>query len=121
MENWILAFTQADAAYVNVYQQILRYCMPLLVGLAMVIVGNWLPKCKQSYTMGIKLPWTLESEENWNRTHRFAGPVWVAGGLVIMACGVIGGVFMWAMLAAFVVMVIAPVVYSYLMFKRGNE
>ena len=32
MENWILAFTQAEAAYVNVYQQILRYCMPLLIG-----------------------------------------------------------------------------------------
>ena len=32
MENWILAFTQTEAAYVNVYQQILRYCLPVLVG-----------------------------------------------------------------------------------------
>ena len=59
--------------------------MPLLIGLLMVIIGNWLPKCKHSYTLGIKLPWTLADEENWNRTHRFAGPVWVACGVVIVA------------------------------------
>jgi len=37
VENWILAFTQADAAYVNVFQQILRYCSPLLVGLLLFL------------------------------------------------------------------------------------
>ncbi|HAF86254.1 MAG TPA: hypothetical protein DCG32_07825 [Sphaerochaeta sp.] len=34
-----------------------------------------MPKCKHNYTVGIRIPWTLASEENWNRTHRFAGPV----------------------------------------------
>ena len=37
MENWILAFTQTEAAYVNVYQQILRYCLPILVGLLLFL------------------------------------------------------------------------------------
>ena len=91
--------------------------MPLLIGLLMVIIGNWLPKCKHSYTLGIKLPWTLADETNWNRTHRFAGPIWVVCGLVIMLCGLIGGAFLWVMVAAFVVMIIAPTVYSYLLFK----
>ena len=95
--------------------------MPLLVGLVMVIIGNWLPKCKQSYTLGIKLPWTLADEDNWNRTHRFAGPIWVVCGIVIMVCALIGGAFLWLMLAAFVVMIVAPTVYSYLLFKRGNK
>ena len=91
--------------------------MPLLIGLLMVIIGNWLPKCKHSYTLGIKLPWTLADETNWNRTHRFAGPIWVVCGLVIMLCGLIGGAFLWVMVAAFVVMIAAPTVYSYLLFK----
>jgi uncharacterized membrane protein len=51
---------------------------PLLVGMVLVIVGNYLPKCRQNYTIGIKLPWTLNSEENWNATHRFAGRMRVA-------------------------------------------
>ena len=38
----------------------------ILIGLVFIIVGNYLPKCRQNYTMGIKLPWTLDDEENWN-------------------------------------------------------
>ena len=53
--------------------------VPVLLGVVFVAVGNYLPKCKQNYTVGIKIPWTLHSEENWNRTHRLAGYVWVAG------------------------------------------
>ena len=94
--------------------------LPVLIGLLLIIIGNWLPKCKQTYTLGIKLPWTLEDEDNWNRTHRFAGPIWVAGGMIIMAGGLVGGAFLWAMLAAFAVMIIAPVVYSYRLYKKSK-
>ena len=91
--------------------------IPVLIGLVMIAVGNWLPKCKQTYTLGIRLPWTLESEDNWNRTHRFAGPVWVVCGMIIVAGGLIGGAFLWVMLAALLTMIAAPTVYSYLLFK----
>ena len=95
--------------------------LPLLIGLLMIVIGNWLPKCKQTYTLGIRLPWTLDNEDNWNRTHRFAGPVWVAGGVIIVAGGLIGGAFLWVMLAALLVMIAAPTIYSYLLIKRGNK
>lgn len=58
----------------------------LFVGLFFVIIGNYLPKCKQNHTIGIKVKWALENEENWNATHRFAGKAWVIGGILIMAC-----------------------------------
>ena len=56
-----------------------------LVGVMIVIAGNYLPKCKQNYTIGIKLPWTLQNEDNWNYTHRTAGFVWVAAGILMIA------------------------------------
>ena len=71
--------------------------------------------------MGIKLPWTLDNEDNWNRTHRFAGPIWVVCGMIIMVSAIFGGAFLWVMLAALVVMIAVPTVYSYLLFKRGNK
>ena len=37
----------------------------VFIGLLFVVLGNYLPKCKQNYTIGIKIPWTLNSEENW--------------------------------------------------------
>ena len=95
--------------------------VPLLVGLLLVIIGNWLPKCKPTWTLGIKLPWTLADEDNWNRTHRFAGPIWVAGGMVIMLCALIGGALLWVMPAALAAMVLTPTVYSYLLFKGKNK
>ena len=91
--------------------------MPLIIGLVFTIIGNYLPKCKQSYTIGIKIPWTLHSEENWNRTHRFAGRLWLVCGLGIMLTAFIGG--FWVFLPIVLVMVLAPMVYSYVLHRKG--
>ena len=91
--------------------------MPVFIGLLLVIVGNYLPKCKQNYTIGIKIPWTLNNEENWNKTHRFAGFLWVICGIAIMFTGFFGGY--WITLIVTLPMVIAPVVYSYVLHKKG--
>lgn len=55
----------------------------VFLGALFTFIGNYLPKCKQNRTIGIKLKWTLASEENWNMTHRFGGKVWVTGGIII--------------------------------------
>lgn len=91
--------------------------MPILIGLILAIVGNYMPKCKQNYTIGIKIPWTLNSEENWNRTHRFAGWLWTFCGIALMLTGIIGG--FWIFLFVVLLMVFAPILYSYLLFRKG--
>ena len=91
--------------------------MPALMGLIFAIIGNYLPKCKQNYTIGIKIPWTLNNEENWNKTHRFAGWVWTFGGIVIMLTGLLGS--FWVFLLIALVMCFAPVIYSYVLHRRG--
>ena len=91
--------------------------MPVLMGLVFTIVGNYLPKCKQNYTIGIKIPWTLNSEENWNKTHRFAGRLWVVCGLVIMLTGFFGG--FWIFFGIVLLMVLAPFIYSYVLHRKG--
>ena len=91
--------------------------MPVFIGLVLAIVGNYLPKCKQNYTIGIKIPWTLNSEENWNKTHRFAGVIWVIGGLAILVTGLFG--LLWAFLPITLLMVLVPTVYSFLLYRKG--
>ena len=91
--------------------------MPILIGLILAIIGNYMPKCKQNYTIGIKVSWTLNDEENWNATHRFAGRVWVIGGIVIMLTGFFGG--FWIFMIIVLLMVLAPILYSYLLFRKG--
>lgn len=93
-----------------------------LVGVLLIIVGNYLPKCKQSYTMGIKLPWTLHDEENWNATHRLAGKLWVVGGVLTIGCGFLPPVAAFIVLMSVVtVMVIVPTVYSYRYEKKHKK
>ena len=91
--------------------------MPIFMGLLFVIIGNYLPKCKQSYTIGIKIPWTLNNEENWNKTHRLAGWVWVIGGIAIMLTGFFGGYVAFFVIS--LVMVLAPIIYSYVLYRKG--
>ena len=92
--------------------------MPVLIGLIFTIIGNYLPKCKQNYTIGIKIPWTLDNEENWNKTHRFAGWLWTVCGILIMLTGFFGG--FWVFLPITVAMVLAPVFYSYSLHRKGT-
>ena len=91
--------------------------MPILIGLIFTIIGNYMPKCKQNYTIGIKIPWTLDNEENWNRTHRFAGWLWTFCGIAIMCTGFFGG--FWVFLPVTLLMVLAPIIYSYVLHKKG--
>ena len=96
--------------------------MPPLLGITFIVVGNYLPKCKQSYTVGIKLPWTLNDEENWNRTHRLGGKLWVACGFLFIVSMFLPNKFMVAIfLSVVAVAVFVPTVYSYLIFREKEK
>lgn len=91
----------------------------LFFGFFFVVIGNYLPKCKQNYTIGIKIPWTLDSTENWNFTHRLAGKTWLIGGLLLIATAFFN--LLWLYFAIFVIMVAVPVAGSYLFYKKENK
>ena len=89
----------------------------LAVGSLFIVIGNYMPKMKQSYTIGIKIPWTLDSEENWNRTHRLAGYMFMLGGMLIIISTFIQQ--FWLVPVAMIFMVFVPMVYSFSLYKRG--
>ena len=90
------------------------------MGLLFVIVGNYLPKVKPNRTIGIRVVWTLQDEENWNATHRFSGKIWVAAGLLSMSCGLFSDSM--AALFLFIVAIMAAafgsILYSYLYYRK---
>lgn len=113
----IIIYSSTHADEINVGKLILP-----LIGLSFAGLGWYMPKFKQNYFVGFKLPWTLENETNWNETHKVAGKLWVYGGLfqavvtffLPMKFGMI------AFILAIAVMVIIPSVFSYRLFKKGN-
>ncbi len=114
----VLSLLTNGITFLNALSQPVDPALPisLAVGLLIVITGNYLPKCRPSYTVGIRLPWTLNDEENWVKTHRFGGKLWVAGGFMIIAAGLLQSEFL--LLFAVALMLIPPVVYSYILYRR---
>lgn len=93
--------------------------VPLLLGAMFLFIGNYMPKCRQNMTIGVKVKWALENEENWNATHRFAGKVWFAGGLAVIACAFLPEKAMIGiMLPAILVIAVIPAVYSFLYHRK---
>lgn len=94
--------------------------IPALVGLLLIFIGNMMPKFKNNYFIGIKTPWTLSSDEIWQKTHRFAGILWVIGGiLMIIIPFVLPEMisFIVFMVITFII-VFVPILMSLIWFKK---
>lgn len=89
----------------------------IFMGVLFTVTGNLMPKVKQNYSIGIKIPPTLNDKENWYKTHRFAGKLWVLGGVVICLTAVFENFIVF--IAITLVIAFAPMVYSYVISSKG--
>ena len=92
----------------------------LLIGIVFIILGNYLPKCRQNYTVGIKIPWTLNDKDNWDKTHRFAGYVYVIAGIgMICSMFLKGNSLMISYFIIIFIPALLPVIYSYILYRKS--
>ncbi|MBQ8551258.1 MAG: SdpI family protein [Clostridia bacterium] len=102
-------FSIASAAYV-------------VIGIMFAVIGNYLPKCRRNSTIGIKIKWTLESEANWNATHRLAGKLWFFGGFAMILLAFFPQLpTLVVLLALLALLALVPCVYSYRYSKREKK
>ncbi|WP_067143564.1 SdpI family protein [Oceanivirga salmonicida] len=93
--------------------------MTLILSIMFIILGNYMPKAHKNYTIGIRLPWTLDDEENWNKTHKF-------GGICFIILGILGIISMFFNIGAyiiFIVMILINIIimaYSYYIYYNKN-
>ncbi len=92
-----------------------------MVGLLFVAIGNVLPRVRPNWFLGIRTPWTLESDRVWRETHRFGGRVFVAGGVVLLLLALWpGGAAEWLLLPLLLGTALTPAAYSYLAWRREH-
>ncbi|HTO76895.1 MAG TPA: SdpI family protein [Thermoanaerobaculia bacterium] len=89
------------------------------VGILFAIIGATLTRFSRNFFAGIRTPWTLASEEVWNRTHRVGSRVFVVTGLWVAAAALLD-LGWWAMLAPLLLGGLIPVVYSYVIYRHLN-
>ncbi|MFS9292969.1 SdpI family protein [Streptococcus mitis] len=119
---WIIPFVSC-LSMISIYGEFLGYSMmsgllaQIFMGVVMIVIGNYLPKTHRNYIIGIRLPWTLESDKNWRKTHRLAGKIWVLGGLLLFLNSFVQLYVYWVFFLTLFFVVIIPSVYSYQLSK----
>jgi uncharacterized membrane protein len=89
-----------------------------------VVIGNYLPKVRPNYMMGIRTPWTLTSDVAWRRTHRLGGRLFVIEGLALMllaGVGVSGSALVVVLLAGIGILLAVVFTYSYQVWKTDPD
>jgi uncharacterized membrane protein len=95
--------------------------VPGSLALLFLFLGNYLGKVRWNWFVGIRLPWTLSSEDNWNKTHRFGGKVFFTGGAVaLVSCFLPGIVPMVVAIAILGIAVVSVTVYSFRIYSKGR-
>jgi uncharacterized membrane protein len=90
-----------------------------LVGLLFAGLGWYFTKLKPNYFIGIRTPWTLESEEVWTRTHKASAPVWMIGGIFMaIAPLIVESASVYIVLGTTLLLTIYSVGYSWWAFKN---
>ncbi|MGZ3753363.1 MAG: SdpI family protein [Mucilaginibacter sp.] len=94
-----------------------------MMGLFFAFMGNLMHNIKPNYFAGIRTPWTLEDNDTWRVTHRLAGKLWFAGGIVlaIMALLLPLKAGLIAYMSALFIMIMIPVIYSYVYYKNHHQ
>lgn len=95
----------------------------MLLGVLYLVLGNYFKTIKPNYFIGIRTPWTLESEAVWKSTHTLAGKLWFAGGLLVILCGLIldQESNSKAFLAITLAIALVPALYSYLSYRKQRN
>ena len=91
----------------------------VMLGLMFVMLGNYLPRVRSNWWMGIRTPWTLENDRVWRSTHRVAGTTFVVGGLITIVSVVLPPSLRFTVaMTGLMLGALIPVVYSYVAYRR---
>jgi uncharacterized membrane protein len=85
-------------------------------GCLLAAIGNFLGKLQRNAIAGIRTPWTLKSDEVWERTHRVGGPTFVLTGVAVTVAALLGQA--WLVAPLVLAEVLGLFAYSYVAYRR---
>jgi len=89
------------------------------LGFLFYFIGSLIGKAKRNYMIGIRLPWTLASDDNWDKTHRKGERVFKIIGIVTLIGVFFSDYAMWFLLIPLIIGITYLTLYSYLEFKKA--
>jgi uncharacterized membrane protein len=96
--------------------------VPWLIGLLMIVLGNYMGKIKPNWFVGVRTPWTLSSEDVWNKTNRFGGFMMVVFGVIIIITPLLPKALGIALFIAGLLLVsVCSYAYSFVLYKKEKQ
>ncbi len=100
--------------------------LPLLfcgLSLFLAYLGNLMHSIKPNYFAGFRVPWALENEENWRKTHQLASKIWFVGGIILAIVSLLLNfkALIIVFIISILVMTLIPVIYSYNLYRAATK
>ena len=104
------------------YNLRIEMLMPIFFSIIFILIGNYLPKCKRNFTVGIKLPWTLYDDDVWMKTHRLGGFLFVISGILILLTSLFLNKFsFFVMIITLLITLISLTLYSFIIYNHKKS
>lgn len=109
--------------FISKEQNVADFKIELIIGALFMALGNYFQAIKHNYFIGIRTPWTLESETVWKKTHQLGGKLWMIGGLIIIisSLALSREYSSYTMLFIISIITLMPITYSYFEFKKEKR
>ena len=92
----------------------------ILLGISLVIVGNFMPKLRSNGIIGLRTPWSMKNDITWKKSQLFGGISFMVCGAIMVVCGIFidGYTAMGVALGLIIIDTIVCVIYSYKIAKK---
>lgn len=92
----------------------------VLLGILLIVMGNYLPKTKLNSTVGVRTPWSMKNDIVWAKSNRFGGMAGVfSGALIILQALLIKGIASTMLTVGIIALfAIISTIYSYYIYKN---
>ncbi len=89
MQGFILysAYVEANVNAAQAYVDIGKVSC-ILIGVMLIILGNYMPKTKKNHIAGIRVSWSMYNDTTWMKSNRFGGVAMMIAGLSIIITAV---------------------------------
>ena len=93
-----------------------------LMGILFIGIGFMLRKAKRNFFIGIRTPWTLSSDNVWDKTHQLGSILFMVSGALAIIGGMFGGMTaFWFMFTPLIGSTLFLVIYSYIVYRDETK
>ena len=128
--SWVMMLIVLSVAHSASIFIALGYLFPIesaitiAVAFTLIMIGNFLGKSKSMFFIGVRTPWTLSSEQSWNKSNRLFGKIMVVVGLATIISFTLGAnlkIILIGMGSSIIAAFVFILIYSYSVWKADNS